>query len=86
MKRVILKYQKKNLILFDANIDNKGTIKINRCIDNIYLELIRSAINEKYELEFEDKIFKIDEKDVFRNIEKLKKNPLYKDKLEIINI
>jgi len=84
MRRVIIRHPK--AILFDAIIDAFGKIYIKECIDSIYLKTIEYVVNGEYELEFEDGIFKINERSVFKNLEKLKENPLYKDRLEIKKI
>ena len=81
MRRIILKHSKS--ILFDAIIDAFGKIYIKECVDSLYLKIIEYVINGKYELEFEDEIFKIDEGSVFKNLKKFKENPLYRDKLKI---
>jgi len=81
MRRVILKHPK--AVLLDAIIDAFGNIYIKECFDSIYHQTIELAINGEYELEFEDGLFKIDEVSVFKNLEKLKENPLYKDKITI---
>ena len=77
MRRVIIKLPK--VLLFDAIIDAFGKIYIKECLDSTYLKIIEYVINGKYKLEFEDGAFLIDEGSVFKNLEKFKKNPLYKD-------
>ena len=81
MRRVIINHPK--TILLDAIVDGFGNFFVKECIDSLYLEILELAINGEYELEFVDSIFKIDEGDVFKNLEKLKENPLYKDKIII---
>jgi Zn-dependent peptidase ImmA (M78 family) len=84
MRRIILTHPK--VVLLDAIVDGFGNIYQKECFDNIYLKTIECVIKGEYELEFEDELFKIDEKDVLKNIEKLKENPLYRDKIEIKKI
>jgi len=81
MRRVILKHPK--AVLLDAIIDTFGNIYIKECFDSIYRQTVELAINGEYKLEFEDGLFKIDEGSVFKNLEKLKENPLYKNKITI---
>ena len=81
MKRVIFKHPK--AVLLDVIIDAFGKIYIYKCIDSIYLKTIEYVIHGEYEIEFEDSIFKIDEGSVFKNLEKFRKNPLFKEKVFI---
>ncbi len=83
MKRVVLKHNEKDLILFDAIIYRNGIISVHKCIDKIYLKLFKQVINGNYEIEFEDEKFVINSNNVYENLYKLKENPLYKN-LEII--
>jgi len=77
MRRVIIKLPK--VLLFDAIIDAFGKIYIKECLDSTYLKIIEYVINGKYKLEFEDGVFLINEGSVFKNLEKFRENPLYKD-------
>jgi len=81
MRRVILKHPK--MIVLDIIVDGFGNIYEHKCINGIYKAILEEVIKGKYELEFEDGVFKIDEGSVFKNLEKLKENPLYKDRLKI---
>jgi len=81
MRRVIINHPK--AILMDIIVDAFGSIYIKKVIDNIYLKTIQYVIKGEYKLEFTDKVFYINEGSVFKNLEKLKENPLYTNKIEI---
>ncbi len=83
MKRVVLKHNEKDLILFDAIIYRNGKIFVQECIDNIYLKLFKQVVDGNYEIEFEDEKFVINSNNVYENLYKLKENPLYEN-LEIV--
>jgi len=79
MRRVIIKHPK--MTLLDVIVDGFGNIYEHKCINGIYKAILEEVIEGKYELEFEDGIFKIDEGSVFKNLEKLKEHPLFKDRI-----
>ena len=75
MKRVIIKHPKTTLL--DIIVDAFGNIYKKEVFDDIYLEIIKLVIKGEYKIEFEDGIFQIDEKDIFKNLEKFQTNPNY---------